>query len=204
MSIAVLDDGVSNEDVETVVVTLGTPQNGNAALGPSIASTISIVEAAVPPSLSISVTQAGAKGKTVAASGGEVSAVVTVTDPNGSHTYDWSRSDNNLVGTSSTSATFSFDPTSLAGIYEVVVDVTDDGIADATYAASALIKVAASAEADADEDGIPDSSDTTEAANELPVNAATDDSTISADPGVKLVVGGAAVSYTHLTLPTKA
>ena len=192
LSIAVLDDGVSNEDVETVVVTLGTPQNGNAALGPSIASTISIVEAAVPPSLSISVTQAGAKGKTVAASGGEVSAVVTVTDPNGSHTYDWSRSDNNLVGTSSTSATFSFDPTSLAGIYEVVVDVTDDGIADATYAASALIKVAASAEADADEDGIPDSSDTTEAANELPVNAATDDSTISADPGVKLVVGGAA------------
>ena len=74
----------------------------------------------------------------------------------------------------------------------MVVDVTDDGIADATYAASALIKVAASAETDADEDGIPDSSDTTEAANELPVNAATDDSTISADPGVKLVVGGVA------------
>ena len=192
LSIAVLDDGVSNEDVETVVVTLGTPQNGNAALGPSIVSTVSIVEAPVPPSLSISVTQAGAKGKTVAASGGEVSAVVTVTDPNGSHTYDWSRSDNNLVGTSSTSATFSFDPTSLAGVYEVIVDVTDDGIADATYAASALIKVAASAEADDDEDGIPDSSDTTEAANELPVNAATDDATISADPGVKLVVGGAA------------
>ena len=62
LSIAVLDDGVSNEDVETVVVTLGTPQNGNAALGPSIASTISIVVAAVPPSLSISVTQSGAKG----------------------------------------------------------------------------------------------------------------------------------------------
>ena len=192
LSIAVLDDGVSNEDAETVVVTLGKPQNGNAALGPSIVSTVSIVEAPVPPSLSISVTQAGAKGKTVAASGGEVSAVVTITDPNGSHTYDWSRSDNNLVGTSSTSATFSFDPTSLAGVYEVIVDVTDDGIADATYAASALIKVAASAEADDDEDGIPDSSDTTEAANELPVNAATDDATISADPGVKLVVGGAA------------
>ena len=193
LSIVILDDGVSNEDVETVVVTLGTPQNGNAALGPSIVSTVSIVEAAVPPSLSISVSQAGVKGKTVAATGGEVSAVVTVTDPNGNHTYDWSRSDNNVVGTSTTSATFSFDPMSLVGVYEVVVDVTDDGIADTTYAASALIKVAASAEADSDEDGIPDSSDTTEAANELSVDAGSDDdATISADPGVKLVVGGAA------------
>jgi len=99
----ILDDGFAGEGDEIIEVTLGTPISG-AVLSTSAASQVTIFEQAVVPSLQISVSQGDSKGRSVAVGGGTVTASLTINDPNGTHTVDWTRSANSLVPTGATDA----------------------------------------------------------------------------------------------------
>ena len=194
MSITVLADD-AEEGEETIEISLGAPEE-YAVLGATILSTISIIESDVPPALKLAVSQGEQKGRKVSASGGAVSVALSILDVNGTHTVDWSSSDNNLVATSEDgSLTFEFDPSALAeGGYEVTAIVTDSAIADQTFTIGTLVRVSAeeTVEADSDGDGVPDSKDLSEETNVIAINADAGDVAVSADEGVKLVIGDAA------------
>ena len=193
MTISVLSDEVE-EGTESIEVTLGAPA-ANAVLGSASTSMINIIETEEPPALKLSVSQGDQNGRKVAAEGGPVMVMLSINDPNGTHTVDWSASDNNLVATSEDGAMmFEFDPAALAeGGYEVAAMVTDSGIADATFDIGVLIRVSAEAvEADSDGDGVPDSKDTSEETNVIAVDADAGTAAVTADAGVKLVIGDAA------------
>ena len=193
MTIMVLSDEVE-EGTESIEVTLGAPA-ANAVLGSASMSMISIIETQEPPALKLSVSQGGQNGRKVAAEGGPVMVMLSIKDPNGTHTVDWSASDNNLVATSEDGAmVFEFDPAALAeGGYEVAAIVTDSGIADQTFNIGVLIRVSAEAvEADSDGDGVPDSKDTSQETNVIAVDADAGTATVTADAGVKLIIGDAA------------
>ena len=193
MTIMVLSDEVE-EGTESIEVTLGAPA-ANAVLGSASMSMISIIETQEPPALKLSVSQGDQNGRKVAAEGGPVMVMLSIKDPNGTHTVDWSASDNNLVATSEDSAmVFEFDPAALAeGGYEVSAIVTDSGIADQTFNIGVLIRVSAEAvEADSDGDGVPDSKDTSQETNVIAVDADAGTATVTADAGVKLIIGDAA------------
>ena len=194
MSITVLADD-AEEGEETIEISLGAPEE-YAVLGATILSTISIIESDVPPALKLAVSQGEQKGRKVAASGGAVSIALSILDVNGTHTVDWSSSDNNLVATSEDgSLTFEFDPSALAeGGYEVTAIVTDSAFADQTFTIGTLVRVSAeeTVEADSDGDGVPDSKDLSEETNVIAINADAGDVAVSADEGVKLVIGDAA------------
>jgi len=193
MTISVLSDEVE-EGTESIEVTLGAPA-ANAVLGSALTSLISIIETQEPPALKLSVSQGDQNGRKVAAEGGSVMVTLSIKDPNGTHTVDWSGSDNNLVATSEDGAMmFEFDPAALAeGGYEVAAIVTDSGIAETTFDIGVLIRVAAEAvEADSDGDGVPDSKDTSEETNVIAVDADAGTAAVTADAGVKLVIGDAA------------
>ena len=155
------------------------------------------MEDAVPPSLSISISQGESAGQFVSTGGGNVSATVEIQDPNGEHAADWSQSDNNLVPLDGTaSLTFSFDPSGLvAGPYGVSVDVSDNGISDQTYTVGKLIHIATdSAAPDLDEDGVPDEFDAIAAEHAISIDASESDRVAVAERRTKLVAGGAATS----------
>ena len=193
MTIMVLSDEVE-EGTESIEVTLGAPA-ANAVLGSASMSMISIIETQEPPALKLSVSQGDQNGRKVAAEGGPVMVMLSIKDPNGTHTVDWSASDNNLVATSEDGAmVFEFDPAALAeGGYEVAAIVTDSGIADETFNIGVLIRVSAEAvEADSDGDGVPDSKDTSQETNVIAVDADAGTATVTADAGVKLIIGDAA------------
>ena len=99
----------------------------HATLSASDSTELSIVEDAVPPSLSISVSQDTNQGQFVNASGGLVTASIEISDPNGTHQADWTATDNNLVAEESTDTLmFSFNPTGLAeGTYLLEAAVTE-------------------------------------------------------------------------------
>ena len=65
-------------------------------------ATISIIETAVEPALGLQVSQGTNKGSTVSTSGWGRSIDLTITDPNSTHTIDWSGSDANLISNTGT------------------------------------------------------------------------------------------------------
>ena len=190
----------SDEDAEgeeTVGFTLSEPTTENSVIGSQESTELTIVEDAVPPSLSISISQGENSGQFVSPDGGNVVATVEIQDPNGTHTADWSQSDNNLVPLEgSESLMFSFDPTGLtAGPYLVSADVSDDGIPDLVYKVRRLIHITAdSATPDLDEDGIPDEFDEVAAKHAISLDTSESDLVAVAERGTKLAAGGAATS----------
>lgn len=190
ISFMILADGDSDEGDETIEVMLGTPVSG-AILGANDGSVISIVEAQVPPSLKISVSQGETQGRNVAADGGAVTAMLSIQDPNGIHTVDWSGSDAALTSDTTDAMDFSFDPAGLEeGGYELIASVTDSGIADESFSVSVIVRVSATAvQNDQDQDGIPDSEDTSDVDNVIAVDGNVE---MTADEGVKLIVGDTA------------
>ena len=91
LTITVLTDELAGEGIETIEVTLVDPV-ANAILGAAKVATIAIIEEEVPPVLKISIAQGESNGRRVSTEGGEVRAVLSIIDPNGEHTIDWSGS----------------------------------------------------------------------------------------------------------------
>ena len=183
------------EGTEMIEVVLGDPA-ANAVLGAASTAMISIIEAAEPPALKLAVSQGENSGRRVSAIDGTVSVMLTITDPNGSHEVDWSGSDENLVRVSEDDPMmFEFSPEALSGGYAVIASVTDSGIEGETFSIDLQVLVEAEAvEADSDGDGIVDSKDTSDSANVIAVDADTSEAAVTADEGVTLVIGDAALA----------
>jgi MYXO-CTERM domain-containing protein len=196
LTLTILNDELEGEGAETIEVMLVDPA-ANAVLGSAKMSTITIIEEAAPPVLKITVTQGDSKGKRVSAGGGAVSAMVSIVDPNGEHTIDWSGSNEGLESSTGTDTdTFTFDPSALeAGAYDLIAVVTDSGIADTTFTIGVTVQVTAEeVEADSDGDGIPDSKDTSDQGNVIALNADAGTEAAQADEGVSIVIGDVANS----------
>jgi len=195
--IQILADANDDEGNETIEVTLGAPESG-AVLGVDISSEITIVEEAVPPALDLKVAQGEIAGRKVTQNGGRVIVTLTINDPNGQHTIDWSATDNNLVPLNGTSGeTFEFNPQEVSGgSYKVNVSVEDSGLPGDIFSTKLTLIVTEEEVivSDSDNDGIPDDQDTSNEANVLAVDASSSEEAVTADNGVKLVIGGAAAS----------
>ncbi|MCY3859028.1 MAG: metallophosphoesterase [Gammaproteobacteria bacterium] len=188
------DDDAEGE--ETIGLTLSAPTSENAVVGSQASTELTIVEDAVPPSLSISISQGENAGQFVSSDGGNVIATVEIQDPNGTHTADWSQSDNNLVPLEGTdSLSFSFDPSGVdAGPYLVSVDVSDDGTPDQTYTTAKVIHISADSASDLDEDGIPNEFDEVVVEHAISLDTSESALVAVAEQGTKLAAGGAATS----------
>ncbi|MCH1602720.1 MAG: hypothetical protein L7S57_07730, partial [Luminiphilus sp.] len=156
------DEGVY-EGVETVVVSLVNPVN--AVLGGRSAVTVSLTEENIAPITSVEISQQGSVSSEVFMDDGLVTLRAVVSDPNpdDSHSFDWSGSDNRLVPDSGfNNETFAFDPLGLAdGVYEISVVTRDDGEGQLESSQASAVKVTAvkpslSDAADTDGDGISD------------------------------------------------
>lgn len=159
-----VDDGVV-EGSETLVITLSNPQN--AALGNKTRHTVVINEGNMAPAVTLTVAQATHTGPLVTADGGTVTVTAAVSDLNtgDTFTFDWSQSSSFLMAINGTggsgSNTFEFDPTGLsAGVYPVIVSVTDSGSPAATKSTRLVLNLKASAPVlaavDSDGDGVND------------------------------------------------
>ena len=165
ISFTLIDDEIIGEAGETVVFTLDEITNGVA--GNKTTHTVTLVETNQAPSASLSVVQANETQLLIDRSAGSVTVTSQVSDPNpnDTHSYDWSGSDNSLIDTDndSTDNTFVFDPVALApGVYTLVVTVTDSGNPSLQSTASVEVNVLQDAlvleeDVDSDGDGIDDS-----------------------------------------------
>ena len=196
LAVRTIDDS-EVEGEEQLVLTALQPTMNQAALSASDSTELSIVEDAVPPSLSISVSQDTNQGQFVNASGGLVTASIEISDPNGTHQADWTATDNNLVAEESTDTLmFSFNPAGLAeGTYLLEAAVTDDGIPDSTYSIVRAVHVIADAALpDGDEDGIPTELDAIGASNAIALDASQTNQVVTTNQGIQAAAGRFATS----------
>ena len=183
------------EGTEGIEVALGAPAAG-AVLGAASTAVISIVESAEPPALKLSASQGGNLGRKVSSGGGNVTVLLTITDPNGTHDVDWTSSDASLVRLSEDEAmVFEFSPEGLEGGFSIVANVTDSGLEGETFTIDQQVLIVADVvEADSDGDGIADSKDDSNEPNVIAVDADASDAAVTADEGVTLVIGDAALA----------
>lgn len=193
------------EGEEQLVLTALQPTMDQAVISASSSTSLEIVEEAVPPSLSISIFQSidhgqfvsGNYGQFVSTNDGSVTVSLEILDANGTHTADWSATDNNLVAEESTDTLiFSFNPEGLAeGTYLLEAAVTDDGIPDSTYSIVRAVHVIADAALpDGDEDGIPTEHDTIDASNAIALDASQNNQVVTANQGIQVAAGRFATS----------
>ncbi len=166
----ILADAAAELD-ETITIALSNPVNAVLGVKPDFVVTIS--ENNIAPQVSLSALQAGVNGSLLTTGRGTVLVNATATDANAgsSFSYQWQATDNAITPSSGggpSDAFFEFDPASLsAGVYEIIVDVTDSGLAGAstlTSRAAILLHLQASAPVlgavDSDGDGVNDDSET--------------------------------------------
>jgi len=131
ISIDINSDSIVESD-ETIIVSLNTP--GNMVLGKNKVHTITITEANVAPTASLSVSQPSAvldvnKGNTVYVADGTVQVIADAADANGDDlSYNWSASDNSIMAIATVSGSMiEFDPALLVAgsVYPVSVTVSD-------------------------------------------------------------------------------
>jgi len=156
------DDETESE--ETVVIILGAPTN--AALGSVTERTVTIVEGNVTPVLTLAVTQGSNTGRIVAADAGTVTVTASYSDLNAgdTHTFEWASAVSDMPGAVIDGAVATFDPSTLGDtVASAGASVTDSGIGSLSTAASATIKILATApvlgDTDTDGDGVADSAE---------------------------------------------
>ena len=123
----VLDDGVNGESDETIIVSMGTPNN--AIQGSLNEQTFTIRESNVAPVVTLSAIQGFNQTTTITKDGGSVTLIANIIDPNtgDNHTYNWGATDNELIDIDLAEDTYTFDPASLAiGAYSAHISVRDD------------------------------------------------------------------------------
>ncbi|MCF6364123.1 MAG: putative Ig domain-containing protein [Gammaproteobacteria bacterium] len=213
LSIDIIDDGMDNEPGETIEIVMGRPTN--AAVGSHATHTMTLVEGNLAPIVSLNAMQ-GTAVTVVTQDGGTVVVSATMTDPNpdDSHSYDWSGSDNALVDTDTTDTIFSFDPSGVPeGVYTVSLQVTDDGMPVMNGEGLLRLRVIATAPAlnagldsdgdgvmdadegngDEDNDGVSDYVDAISASNVLQgITGASDSFLIETEAGLQIRLGSAA------------
>ena len=157
------DDG-PNESDETVIFTMGDPTN--AAQGGRSSHTVTITEQNVAPMVNLESRQGDLTTRLVVSGDGEVILTASVIDlnPDDTHSYDWSLTNNSLVDTDldGDPATFVFNPMGLTpGFYKAHISITDSGIIPENGAVEIILEVVdtpplLSASDDSDGDGVSD------------------------------------------------
>ncbi len=136
---------------------------GNAVIGTDVEQVITIVSREIAPIVKLIVNQSSMKTRKVSTSGGLVTISGRVFDKNVNdfHSYDWSRTDNNIVDLDNVPETLTFDPSSMqAGVYRVRLKVTDSSGLTGESKTHIKVKVempVLSSTLDSDNDGIVDS-----------------------------------------------
>jgi len=185
LTVTTFEDSIYEGD-ETLTITLGTPTN--AVAGTKIEHTLTIVEANLAPSLALTISQGGETVTSVVLSNGDVTITVALTDlnPNDSHLFDWSGTDNSLVEIeTSPTTTFTFDPSGLLeGLYSISVTAEDDGAPVMKGSAISSIRILSeepelSSELDTDGDGISDLAEGYNDADEDRIPDYLDDNTVT-------------------------
>jgi hypothetical protein len=164
LTINIVDDGAGEGD-EQIVFTMGVPVNA-VKIGEEII-TIRVTEENIAPSVTLSANQLGNKTRTVILTSGLVTVIPEINDPNpdDTHTFDWSQSENTLVPQEGfQSGTFTFDPSSLGtGVYGLMLDIADSGIPTLSSSSEISIKIATNqpvlTSADSDGDGVNDNTE---------------------------------------------
>ncbi len=184
-----------DENSESVTVILGAPAD-HAALGPNIQATYRIEDGPVPPALKLEISQNNRMGRKVSLSEGMTKAKVLIQDPNGSHTISWNESSSTIIAASvATDTGLEIDTGNLApGKYDITAIVSDNELPGERFkVGSTLIVDSAEVSADSDGDGIPDSLEVNSEQNLIPLDASLGTQQASADAGVVIVVGDAAL-----------
>jgi hypothetical protein len=210
----VLDDGVFDEGVETIVVDMGVPLN--AVASDKNVYTASIMEENIAPVVNLVSEQSGINTNIIVTTGSLVTVSANVLDPNSSdmHTYDWSQTDSTLFDTDSdtTNASYVIDPLALGeGTYPVSLTVTDDALASGNvdlilqvvYNLPELLSVDTDGDGvnddveglgDSDGDGIPNYLDNLSQTSLLVVNVdIIDQFLIETEIGLSLMLGYVAI-----------
>jgi|GEM_PF-1766611 len=192
IEVVVLDDGLLGEGKESLVISLGSPDQG-VELGEFTSTSIVIVEEAVKPILSMAVSQDGETKRELSAQGGVAVASVNILDPDGSHGIDWSAMLTVLPDAVDLGdGRLQFNPANMAsGLYELMAQVEDSAFVSEQFSMSLPFTVTTElTEADSDNDGIADSDDEYD---EPHVIASQEGSApIVAELGTKLVLGSSA------------
>jgi hypothetical protein len=215
LSVDIVADAAAEQD-ETLVVVLDSI-TGAAVAGEPGEYRILITESQVPPSVTVSVTQASLQSTTVYQGEGNVSLDATAVDANDDVlSYDWSGSDSALGLSASSGASVSFDPDFVTpGAYRVEVAVSDS-VHQVVREQTLVVAAAADLPAldgsdsdgdgvddltegrdDSDGDGVPDYLDSLEDPRLLTVFQQSPDEPVSArfmevEPGFSLKLGDAA------------
>jgi hypothetical protein len=210
--IAIAKD-INVEPDETIVVTMGTP--GDAVRGEITTHVITITEINLPPGVELSVEQQGRTTTTIVNSAGLIGLISDVRDdPAQQHSFDWSASDPSLIDPVAVNdPSYLLDPAGLGtGLYDMRVNVTDDGVPPLSRDTSSLINVTDEqlllmSGNDADGDGAsdaaegPDDKDNDRIANYLDdvanagmLRLATDGRLLETTPGLSLRLGRTAFS----------
>ncbi|WP_197479501.1 carboxypeptidase regulatory-like domain-containing protein, partial [Oleiphilus sp. HI0132] len=157
----VLDDQIVESD-EQLIVTFNDPVN--AVIGANEQHQITITESNIAPRLNVTAEQNGLALTTLSSGEGLVTIHALVDDLNSadSHSFDWSKTDNQLVDLDGDSRTLTFDPVNLStGVYIAEVSVTDNGTPSKASNARINLRVidtylTLSANDDSDGDGVND------------------------------------------------
>ncbi|WP_371188258.1 invasin domain 3-containing protein [Thalassotalea maritima] len=148
-------------DNRNVVISLSDEAN----LGAKYVHTLTISDGNIAPEVGITVEQQGDKRLTVSQSGGIVTLYSNLYDPNtvDMHDYTWTSASDLLVNLSAADTEYQFDPVDLpVGVYEVALEVADNGSPSLADIETVYIEVVAELESfddlskDSDGDLIPD------------------------------------------------
>ncbi|MCP3429753.1 hypothetical protein, partial [Opacimonas viscosa] len=202
--IEVIDSELSGQ----FVVTLGTPSN--AALSDSSTLTVSLIEEAVSPKVSLLVSQNEVLGRYITQTDSEVAIEVVIEDVNGNHALGWDIPvgladivDTDIWGQ------LRFNPKDTQpGTYKITVKVEDDGLPGELFTRSVSLKISGLTRiSDSDNDGVPDDLDITVTPNAIELGSASNQ-VAQASAGVKLSLGnvaadtgGAGIFVTETELP---
>ena len=163
LSFSTVDDGINGEPARTVVFNMQPPVN--AVSGTHVTHTVTITEENAAPLVNLTVTQQGIPMRTVYPFNGTVVVTADVSDPNpdDTHVFDWSLTDNSLTPVSGTAnREYVLDADYLApGVYTLRLTVTDNGIPPESVSVEIMLKVVGtmpllSDTQDQDGDGISD------------------------------------------------
>jgi hypothetical protein len=146
--ITIVEDAVLEND-ETIVVTLGTPIDGRAALGSNGVQTITITEANLAPELAFKVTQQWGENAvetlTVARDSGLVTVEALLSDANDdSMTFVWNSASSALPGATVDNQRLTFDVADVAANVTLITlggTLTDDNETPLATTRSVLIRV---------------------------------------------------------------
>jgi hypothetical protein len=160
----IIDDGVTGEQIESVMITMGSPIN--AVAGQHNVFVARITESNIAPSVKMVIEQVEVQTSIVVKGQGTIVAKAMVDDVNAadSHSFDWSLSDSALVDTdgNGSDSIFTIDSDTLdAGIYNLSVNVTDTAgnIGYSEQLIQVLEQVPVLSEVDTDGDGVADITD---------------------------------------------